>query len=620
MTGWTDMLMNGWVVMLPILLPAAGALLIFMTAKNSRGMQRGLAFCFATAALIASIALFGRELSFVAGWAGFGVSFALELNRFSSFIVLVAGFTFLLILYSVVFMKDSVKERQFYAFVLLTSAFVSGAMLASNLVLMLFFWEGILGMQFALILTGGSEATPAAIKALIINATADLCLMLGVCLVGWQSGSLDVGAINLVPDNPWTVAAYVLVMIGAVAKAGSMPFHSWIPDAALVAPLPFMAFLPAAMEKILGIYLLALLNLKLFVLQPGSLLSLAVMIIGSATIILAVMMALIQKDYKRLLSYHAISQVGYMILGIGTALPIGIIGGLFHMVNHATYKSCLFYTAGAVERQTGTTDLNKLGGLGRKMPITCAGFIVAACAIAGVPPFNGFFSKELIFDAALEINVGFYIVAALGAFFTAASFLKLGHTVFFGKTTKAAKNAKEAPWQMLAPICVLALVCILFGVGNPLPLQGLIEPVLGSSLEHSFAGLPHNWVLVAISVAVLLLAVANHRFGVKRSGKPLGASDHFHYAPGLKQAYAVVETGLLDPYNLCGKVVDVLAVVLLAIDRAIDWIYSKLIIKLATLLAKGFNLAYSGRHWAYVIWVIVGAAAVAVVYIVSGGS
>ncbi len=200
--------------------------------------------------------------------------------------------------------------------------------------------------------------------------------------------------------------AFILLMIGAIGKAGAMPFHSWIPDAALDAPLPFMALLPGSIEKLLGIYLLARFSLDLFTLAPGTWVSTVLMVIGAATIILAVMMALVQKNYKRLLSYHAISQVGYMILGIGTGLPIGIVGGLFHMVNNAIYKSCLFLTAGAVEKQAGTTDLEKLGGLARSMPVTVICFIVAAVSISGVPPFNGFFSKEMVYDAALEERLG----------------------------------------------------------------------------------------------------------------------------------------------------------------------------------------------------------------------
>jgi NADH-quinone oxidoreductase subunit L len=156
-----------------------------------------------------------------------------------------------------------------------------------------------------------------------------------------------------------------------------------------------MALVPAALEKLIGIYFLARISLDMFKLSVGSALSTVLMWVGIATIILAVMMALIQKNYKRLLSYHAISQVGYMILGIGTAIPAGIVGGLFHMINHAIYKSGLFLTSGAVEKQTNTTNLEELGGLGRKMPITFICFYNSGFHM-GVPPFNGFFSKELV--------------------------------------------------------------------------------------------------------------------------------------------------------------------------------------------------------------------------------
>ena len=191
------------------------------------------------------------------------------------------------------------------------------------------------------------------------------------------------------------------------------------------------------------------------------------------------MMALIQKDFKRLLSYHAISQVGYIILGIGTALPVGIIGGLFHMFNNAVYKSCLFYTAGSVERQAGTTDLKSLSGLGRQMPVTMITFLVAAASIAGVPLTNGFFSKEMIFDGALESGFVFYLAALVGAFFTALSFLKLGHAAFFGKPKKTLAKVKEAPLPMLAPMIVLAAAC--------LAMAALQAPITGGLTEAVFA-------------------------------------------------------------------------------------------------------------------------------------
>ncbi|MCL2889046.1 MAG: hypothetical protein FWE65_01340 [Eggerthellaceae bacterium] len=582
-------------------------------------LYRGIALLFTAVALIVAISLMGKSLAFATDWAGFGINFDLRLDSFGPMILLVAAFTFLTILYSVVFMKGRKRERQFYAFVLLNATFITGALLANNLVLMLFFWEGILGVLFALILTGGAKASQTAIKALIINVTADFCLIIGVGVAAWQTGTLTMDIIRMPLDSFWNGFSFIMMMIGAVAKAGSMPFHTWIPDAATDAPLPFMAILPASLDKIAGIYLLARLNISLFEMVPGSGLSLAVMSLGACTILFAVLMALIQKDYKRLLSYHAISQVGYMVLGIGTALPIGIVGGIFHMVNNSLYKSCLFFTAGNVEKQVGTTDLKQLGGIGRKMPITFGGFLIAAAAISGVPPLNGFFSKELVFDAALEIHPVFFVIAAIGAFFTAASFLKLGHTVYFGKPTVQSVKAKEAPWPMLVPIVVLALACILFGVYNPLPLQGMIEPVLGNRLGHSFAGLPHNWLLAGISVGVLLLAVLNHFYGVKKSGKASGASDHIHYAPGLKSIFAWSEAGLLDPYRLCGKLLEWFSIALDAIDKAIDWVYMSLVTSFAFGVSRGINKADTGGHWLYVLWALAGTVAISLIFFVGTG-
>ncbi|MCL2879608.1 MAG: hypothetical protein FWF29_05115 [Treponema sp.] len=618
--------MSGWMITAPILIPAVFGILILLTPKRAWAAQTALTLLGSALSLVITCILFGRNLEFKFGWAGFGMGFSLRLYNFSAFIILAtAGFIFLTSMYSAVFMRGKPFPRMFNGFVLLGSAFVTGAVLADNLALLLFFWAGLLFVLFALIMTGGAGAIRTAVKAVILNGIADLCLVLGAGIAEWLSGTFTMSRISLPINTFWSSFAFVMMMIGAAAKAGAFPFHSWIPDAALDTPLPFMAFLPAALEKLLGIYLLTRVSMDMFQLRPGSALSITTMIIGSCTIIFAVMMALIQKDYKKLLAYHAVSQVGYMVLGVGTALPIGIVGGLFHMINHAMYKSCLYLTAGSVEKQAGTTDLRKLGGLGRLMPVTCITFLVAAASISGVPPFNGFFSKELIFDAALETNVVFFIVAALGAFLTAASFLKLGHTVFFGKlpdefklvqgAVSPLKTVKEAPWPMLAPMILLAAGCVLFGVYNPLPLRGLIEPVLGARLAHSLSGLPHNWLLAGISLAVLALAVLNHMYGVKKSGSALGAADHIHYAPGLAKIYNWAEAGLLDPYNVTMKLVKGAATGLFAVDRAIDWVVTSLTGSCAALLSRGIRTIHTGRHWMYALWVLAGAAAVALIII-----
>jgi NADH-quinone oxidoreductase subunit L len=404
----------------------------------------------------------------------------------------------------------------------------------------------------------------------------------------------------------------ILLVIGAISKAGSMPFHSWIPDAAIDAPLPFMAFLPASLEKLLGIYFLARISMDLFQFTPESWISPLMMVVGAVTILLAVMMALVQKDYKRLLSYHAISQVGYMILGIGTALPIGIVGGLFHMINNAMYKSCLFLTAGAVEKQTGTTDLAKLGGLGTKMPVTFACYLVTAASISGVPPFNGFFSKEMVSDAALERNVVFFLAAILGSFFTAASFLKLGHAAFLGKCRESNEKVKEAPVSMLAPMVVIAALCVVFGIYNALPLNVFIQPGLGGKIASlpSFAGFPTNTFLIAMTVVALGGALVNHMLGARMAGSGLHAADHIRYAPGIASVYDGAEKRYFDPYDLGMKFAGWVALAGWGVDKAVNWLSDVLVVKVAYGVGKGVRLAHTGSYSLYVLWALAGALAI----------
>jgi len=453
-------------ILLPIAIPFIAGLLVLLIGQRIQSVKEAIALLATAATLGLTITLFGENITLSIPWTGFGIDFALRLYHFSAFILVAASaFSFLFVLYSCSFMRDKPYLNQFYSYLLITLAMTNGAVLADNLVLLLFFWEGLLLTLFGMIAIGRPGAYKTAIKAFVIVGISDLCLMIGIGIAGHLAGTMTISKISLPVDFLGSLA-FVFMMIGAISKAGSVPFHTWIPDAAVDAPLPFMAFLPASLEKLLGIYLLARISLDMFKLTAGSWISILLMTIGAITILLAVMMALVQKDYKRLLSYHAVSQVGYMILGIGTCLPIGIIGGLFHMINHALYKSCLFLTGGAVEKQTGTTDLAKLGGLWLKMPVTFVCFVIAAASISGVPPFNGFFSKELVYDAALERGTIFYLAAILGTFLTAASFLKLGHAAFLGKRSEQNENVREAKPAMLVPMMVIAAVCVVFGVWN----------------------------------------------------------------------------------------------------------------------------------------------------------
>lgn len=609
-----------------IILPAAFALLALAVPGERKGVHPMIALIAFGVNLVLAILLLGKEAAFTLPWNGAGMEFDLKLYNFNSFIVLAAaGFSFLVALYTTAFAKGKSYAKLFYVFLLLTIAMVNGAVLANNLLVMLFFWEGILGTLFGLIYLGGEKSYKTSIKAVVISGVTDLCMMVGIGMTGYLANTLTIDQIRLPLGGEaaggWYIFAFLFLLIGAISKAGAMPFHTWIPDAADDAPMPFLAFLPGTLEKLLGIYLTTRICMDMFSFNEESVLSLVIMVIGGATIIFGVMMALIQKDFKRLLSYHAISQVGYMLLGIGTATPIGIVGGLFHMLNHAVYKCCLFLTAGSVEKQTGTTDLKRISGLGRKMPVTFICFLVAAASIAGFPMTNGFFSKEMIFDGALERGTIFYIVALAGAFFTSVSFLKLGHAAFLGKPNREVEKVKEAPAAMLVPMIVLAVSCLALGVGRFPIIRNFLSPVLEATaggIEHAeHLGEHTNWMLVGISVAVMALAFLDHWLGFKKTGKGLEAADHIHYAPGLHTVYNWAEKKYFDPYFVLGHVGNAYAVACLWLNNGISWIYDEGIPRVAGACSKAVKWAHNGSQSRYVVWSLVGTALIAAIYLLT---
>ncbi|MFH1452940.1 MAG: proton-conducting transporter membrane subunit [Armatimonadota bacterium] len=599
--------MSSSILLYLILLPVIAAVAVLLLNKV-KYIKEAIALIVTAAVLAAVIMIFNKDMTHCVRWCGFGLEMSLRNYNFSSFIMLFgAGFAFLIALYSLTFMKGKEYLNQFYAYLLITLGFFNGAVLSNNLGSLVFFWEGLLIVIFGFIVIGGKLSFKTAVKAFIISGVADICFILGIGLTYYIAKTLTISDIHMQITTLSSIA-FIFLIIGAVAKSGAMPFHSWIPDAALDAPLPFMAFMPASLDKLLGIYFLTRIVMDIYQLNPHTWLSTVLMIVGAVTIILAVMMALVQKDYKRLLSYHAISQAGYMVLGIGTCLPVGIIGGIFHMVNNALYKCGLFLTGGAVEKQTGTTDLKKLGGLAKFMPITCICFLITAFSISGFPGTNGFFSKELVYEAALDRGWIYYAAALVGTFLTAASFLKLGHAAYYGKATAETKKAKEVNWTMSVPMLVIAAVCLLFGLYNALPIRDMIQPILGEAMlhGHNYGGMPTSWFLVGMTVIALGAAVINHIYGVKKSGSGLGASDHIHNAPILSGIYAKAEKRYFDPYDIGLKIVDVIANISWYIDRAIDWIYEKLAVTVTFSLSHLVRRFQTGNYTAYLLWCIAG--------------
>ncbi len=608
--------MNPQNLLIPIFLPLLLALFSFLLPLRVKWLRETVSVL--GAALFAYITLdfFGqKEIFFTLPWLGHGIDFELRLYQFSQFILLAVGVVvFLITLYSTVRMGDHPRRREYYGYVFLTAAFASGAVLADNFVPLVFFWEGLLITLYALINLGGKNAHRTAVKSFIIGGFCDFCMILGIAILWWQTGTLRMSDLAVVPHG-LTALSFYLMLIGAIGKAGAMPFHTWIPDAAIDAPVSVMAFIPGALEKLLGIYLLVRIAVDFYKIEINSPFSITMMVIGAATIVLAVFMALIQKDLKKLLSYHAVSQVGYMILGIGTALPIGIIGGVFHMINNVIYKSGLFMAAGAVEQQTGTTELKKLGGLYRVMPMTALGFLVCAAAISGIWPLNGFVSKELVFHGSFETGYTIFTIAAwLGAILTFASFLKAGHSVFFGPRNPELPQVRESKSPIYLPILALAALCIVFGIFNWIPLKFFLEPIMnghlavGETLHLSAHALALFNPIAMISMGCLLLALGLHVYGFKRGGnKAYMVSEPIHHLPVLHTLYDWAEARVFDLYEQGIKFLQAMSDFLFKfVDRPIDFFYEKIVVAVGRTCTGVLKAAHNGFYANYLAWTIGG--------------
>jgi len=434
----------------------------------------------------------------------------LSLSHMGAFMLLaVCCFGVLVLLYSMGYMRGKERLREYYAWILWTVGVSCGVILADDLRLLLVFW-GLLGVAlYVLVGIGGASASAAAKKSFVIVGGSDCAMLLGVAVLWVLCGTTSISAIESSPVQFAGALAYVAFACFAVAsfaKAGVMPFHSWLPDCGEKAPASVTAFLPASLDKLLGIYLMVKL-VGMFHMTTA--VNGVLMLFGAVTVICAVMMALVQHDLKRLLSYHAVSQVGYMILGIGSGTVIGLVGGLFHMLNHAIYKSCLFLCAGSVEQKAGTTDLDKLGGLAKAMPLTFVSCMIAAMSISGIPPLNGFASKWMVYQGIIESGSGgglwviWLAVAVCGSTLTVASFVKVLHAVFLCKPSNEIRGRKiqEVGFAMWLPMVTLAVLCVVFGVFvYRLPLANAILPALG------IAKLDYPGVWSAGPATILLLA------------------------------------------------------------------------------------------------------------------
>jgi multicomponent Na+:H+ antiporter subunit A len=607
-------------IIIIITLPVLTGLLLFFVPEKFRTVKGVAALLVSIITGYLTIIIYSsdnlmlqlNDLSAGSGLNIFGFDILKNIGRYMTFnsdslgkliVLFVSLFTFLILLYSLVYIKAG-RVKNYYPYFLITLGCAYGAVLSDNLLLFLAFW-GVLGLTLYKLISGhDEESSAAAKKTLILIGASDSIMIIGIAILWKITGSLSMGSMSVPTSNALTVVAFLALLTGSFTKAGAFPFHTWVPDYAKSAPASSSAYLPASLDKLLGIYFLARITTNIFILNQW--LTVLLLSIGVITIFIAVMMALVQHNYKRLLGFHAVSQVGYMILGFGLGSMIGIAAGLFHMVNHALYKSGLFLSAGCVEYRTGKEEIDDLGGLSKAMPVTFFAFLIFAMSISGVPPLNGFASKWMIYQGIIDFGAGTGLanklwvlwlgLAVLGSALTLASFVKLIGGIFLGRRKPEFEKVREVPVIMWIPLIVLALFCIFFGAcATNLIVPKLLMPVSGT---FEFLGF---WNSSFVSLLVLISIILGIILYLALNLKKFRTEDSFIGGERIQE-----QTSYSTPefYKTIGEF------------RFFSWIYKKAEEKYFDIydLSKQFVLwsshqlseAHAGVLSGYVIWVFAG--------------
>lgn len=404
----------------------------------------------------------------VGGWIP-PIGICMVLDGLTSFMLVTVNLvTFLVTIYSISYMNRYTDKHRFYTLFMLMLAGMNGIIVTGDLFNLFVFLEIASIASYALVAFGTeAEELEASFKYAVMGSVASSFILLGIALIYGYTSSLNMADISLVLSSKGVGLLFsfiaVLFLMGFGLKAALIPFHAWLPDAHPSAPAPISAMLSGVLIKVLGVY--ALIRVFFNIVGINSNILFIFMLLGTISILIGVFLAVGQWDFKRLLAYHSISQVGYVMLGIGLGTPLGILGGLFHLFNHSIFKSLLFLNSGAVEYSLGTRDLQKMGGLQKNMPVTASTSLVASMSISGVPPFNGFWSKLMIILACIQANhFGFALCAIIGSILTLASFMKVQKYAFFGNIKEKLEKIKEVPFTMRLAMIILAGICLFGGL------------------------------------------------------------------------------------------------------------------------------------------------------------
>lgn len=492
----------GWALAALVLLPVGGALALALWTSASRAAAAGLAGAVALGALAVVAALApqahgGPVLHASAPWLpALGLSLSFRLDGLAwLFALLITGIGALVVLYAAWYLGDDDPAPRFFATLLAFMAAMLGVVLAADLILLVVCWELTSLSSFLLIgyWRHRADAREGATMALTVTGAGGLCLLGGVLLLGHIVGSTQLDTVLAagprIAAHPLYEAALALVLLGCFTKSAQFPFHFWLPHA-MAAPTPVSAYLHSATMVKAGVFLLARLYPAL---GGGEAWFWMVTLTGAATLLVGAWIAVFQHDLKGLLAYSTISHLGLVTLLFGLGSPLAVVAGVFHIINHATFKASLFMAAGIVDHETGTRDLRRLGGLARAMPITATLGTVAAAAMAGVPLLNGFLSKEMFFAEAVALDghrvmqVVMPLVATLGGVFSVAYSLRLVHETFFDGPPRALPRVPhEPPRFMRLPVEVLVLLCLAVGLAPAL----IVGPTLAAAAQAAVFGGP----------------------------------------------------------------------------------------------------------------------------------
>lgn len=504
-------------------------------------------------ALIKPVLLEGQVINYwlgnwepVEGWA---IGNSLEVDALSLFFALIVVVAvFVSGVYSFFYMSHDDSLVNYYTLFLMLSGSVLGLVLSGDLFNMFVMIEIMTFTAVALTAFRNhyEGALEGAFKYLVVGSLGSTSVLIGIALIYSQLHTLNLAQIAaLLPtaSSPVILIAFAFLFVGFGSKAFLFPFHTLAADAHAVAPASISLMISGVLTKC-GVYGIIRLCYCLYQNMDQPFVQYFVTGVGVISMFVCVTMAFNQHNFKRLLAFHSISQVGYVITVIGLGSALGMSAGLFHAMNHTIFKGLLFLTAGAVQHATGSLDLDELGGLSKKMPGTCALFLIGAASISGLPPFNGFASKWMIYQATFqkagETGNFFFVVVCVAALITSvltlASFIKVAQSVFFGQLNPKFANTKEVSLGMRIPMWILAALCILPGLFPDQVQQWLLTPAtqaatnasgyidaamgtgyaaahgVESSLVSGFslsgAWQPVMWLLLLISVTLAVCIVA----------------------------------------------------------------------------------------------------------------